>query len=96
MSHTISVNNEEIKTLGKLELLGVILDLKLNFTDHISSIFKKASQRIGVLMRLRNLIALSAKLVLFKTVNIPYLTYCQLQVCVVLSSVCMYIWKELK
>ena len=49
-THTICVNNEEIKTVGKLELLGVILDLKLNFTEHISSICKKASRRIGVLM----------------------------------------------
>ena len=29
----ICVNNEEIKTVDKLELLGVILDSNLNFTD---------------------------------------------------------------
>ena len=63
--HKICVNNEEIKTVEKLELLGVILDTK-------------ASQRTGVLMRLRNLIPTSAKLVLFKTAILPYLTYCQL------------------
>ena len=39
---------------------------------------KKASQRTGVLMRLRNLIPTSAKLVLFKTAILPYLTYWQL------------------
>ena len=77
-TYTIYVNNEEMKTVGKLELLGVILDLKLNFTDHISSMCKKASQRIGVLMQLRNLIPLNTKLVLFKTAILPYLTYCQL------------------
>ena len=31
--HKICVNNEEIKTVDKLELLGVILDSNLNFTD---------------------------------------------------------------
>lgn len=30
VTHTIFVNNEEIKTVGKLELLGVILDSKFN------------------------------------------------------------------
>ena len=53
--HTICVNNEEIKTVETLKLLGVTIDSKLNFTDHISSICK-VSQRIGVLVRLGNLI----------------------------------------
>ena len=30
VTHTICMNNEEIKTVGKLELLGVILDSKLH------------------------------------------------------------------
>ena len=76
--HKICVNNEEIKTVDKLELLGVTLDSNLNFTDHISLICKKASKRTGVLMRLKNLIPTSAKLVLFKTAILPYLMYCQL------------------
>ena len=46
VTYTICGNNEEIKTLENLEILGIILDSKLNFTDHISSICKKASQRI--------------------------------------------------
>ena len=76
--HAICVTNEEIKTVDNLKLLGVIIDSKLNFTDHISSICKKASQRIGVLMRLRNLIPTKAKLVLFKSAVLPYLTCCHL------------------
>ena len=66
------------KTVDGLELLGVILDSNLNFTYHISLICKKASQRTGVLMRLRNPIPTNAKLLLFKTAILPYLTYCQL------------------
>ena len=77
-AHVICVNNEEIKTVESLNLLGVIIDSKLNFTDHITSICKKASQRIGVIMRLRNLIPTKAKLVLFKSAVLPYLTYCNL------------------
>ena len=77
-AHAICVNNEEIKSVESLNLLGVAIDSKLNFTDHISSICKKASQRIGVIMRLRNLIPTKAKLVLFKSAILPYLTYCHL------------------
>ena len=52
----ICVNDAEILSKDNITLLGVVLDSKLNFSEHIISICKKASQRIGVLMRLRNLI----------------------------------------
>ena len=54
------------------------MDSKLNFSDHISKVCKKASQRIGEIMRLRNLIPTNAKLQLFKAAVLPYLTYCHL------------------
>ena len=60
----LCVNNEEIKNRENLWLLGVTIDSKFNFTDHISTICKKASQRIGVLMQHRNLIPTKAKLML--------------------------------
>ena len=34
-AHAICVNNEEIKTVENLKLLGGTIDSKLNFTDHI-------------------------------------------------------------
>ena len=73
-SSNIYTNGEEIRTTENFKLLGVTLDPKLNFSDHITSICKKASQRIGVLMRLRNLIPMKSKLVLFKSAFLPYLT----------------------
>ena len=56
--NNICVNNVEIETkeTDNIILLSVVLDSKLNCSEHIISISKKASQRIGVLMRLRNLI----------------------------------------
>ena len=74
----LRVNNEEIKNVENLRLLGVTIDSKFNFTNHISTICKKASQNIGVLMRLRNLIPTKTKLILFKSTVLPYLTYCHL------------------
>ena len=50
----------------------------LIFSQHISDLCKKASQRVGVLARLRNLITTETKLVLYKTAIMPYLTYCHL------------------
>ena len=59
-------------------ILGVTIDNKLNFIVHINDVCNKASQRVGVIMRLRNLIPTTAKLVLLKSAILPYLTYCHL------------------
>ena len=42
----------------------------------ISDICKKASKRVGVLVRLRNMIPREAKLQLYKSAILPNLTYC--------------------
>ena len=50
--------------------------IKLTFSYHIKDISKRASQKVGVLLRLRNLIPCSAKLRLYKSAILPHLTYC--------------------
>ena len=42
----ICVNDVEIETKDNIKLLGVVLDSRLNFSEQIISICKKASQRI--------------------------------------------------
>ena len=77
---TISIRNKSV-TCGDtevLKLLGVTIDCGLNFNVHISNVCKKASQRIGVIMRSRNLIPTEAKLHLYQAVIPPHLTYCHL------------------
>ena len=73
---TMSIQGSEIESTEKLNLLGVTIDSKLNFNHHINNVCKKASQRIGVLMRLKNLIPTEAKLQLYTEscyLTIPYL-----------------------
>ena len=72
------LNNHEISITDSLKLLGVTIDSKLNFSKHINMICKIDGQKIGVLMRLKNLIPTNAKLMLFKTAILPHLTYCYL------------------
>ena len=74
----ISIQGNEIESTEKLNLLGVTIDSKLNFNYHINNVCKKASQRIGVLPRLKNLIPTEAKLLLYKAAILPHLTHCHL------------------
>ena len=62
-----------------LELQGVTIDCGLNVNLHIRNVCKKASQRIGVIMRLGNLLPNEAKLHLFKAAILPHLTCCPLE-----------------
>lgn len=74
----LNVNGTAIKSYNSIKLLGVNIDDNLNFSDHISNICKKSSQRVGVINRLRKLIPAKAKLQLFKASILPYLTYCSI------------------
>ena len=71
--HIDGVNIEQLKST---KLFGVLLDSELHFSEHISSVCKKASQQMGVLRRLRKLIPTHAKLQLYKAAILPHLTYC--------------------
>ena len=74
----ISVAGHAIERMGKIKLIGVQINEKLSFTGHIRELCTKASQKVGVLVRLRNLIPCNAKLSLYKSSILPHLTYCHL------------------
>lgn len=74
----VKIDSNTVKSTEELELLGVVIDRDLSFTEHISASGKKASMRVGVLMRMRKLISVEAKLRIYKAAILPYLTYCGL------------------
>ena len=74
----MNVQGTDIDSLNSIKLLGASIDNELNFSEHINIKCKKANQRIGVLMRLKNLVPTVAKLHLFKAAILPYFTYCHL------------------
>lgn len=74
----INIGDQAIKTTDNIKLPGVNFDKNLIFSKHISQLCKKASQKGGVLARLRNLVTTGTKLLLYKTASRPYLTCCHL------------------
>ena len=47
-----NIDNHNIISENKNELLGIILDSILFFKDHIKNLFKKASQKLNALTRI--------------------------------------------
>ena len=76
--NAFQIDGREIKKAEQMKLLGVNFDENLDFSPHISDVCTRVSQKVGVLVRLRNLIPCSAKLILYKTSIMPHLTYCHL------------------
>ena len=77
-SINVKIDEQVIKSSPDLKLLGVTLDDELSFSTHISDICKKASKRVGVLVRISNMIPREAKLQLYKSAILPNLTYCHI------------------
>ena len=67
----IVIDDKAVASTDCLKLLLVSIDGHLRFDEHISIIYRKSSQRVGVLMRLRNLIPTGTKLQLFKAAILP-------------------------
>ena len=72
-SINVKIDEQVIKSSPDLKLLGLTLDDELSFSTHISDICKKASKKVGVLVRLRNMIPREAKLQLYKSAILPNL-----------------------
>ena len=59
----VVIDHKSVTSTDCLELLGVFIDRDLHFDDeHISIIYERSSQHVGVLMQLRNIIPPGIKL----------------------------------
>ena len=73
---TISMANKNVTRNSEMKLLGLTIDENLDFRIHIAEVCKKVARKVGVLMRLRNMLPIRCKMTIYKTVILPQLTYC--------------------
>ena len=65
-SLTVNVNSVELEQVQSHKLLGVIIDIKLNFL-HIDNLCKKLTQYIAVLKKIRRHLPLDQRIVYYNT-----------------------------
>ena len=73
---TLYIGDTVIKISGFLNILGVRLDYKLSFKDHLSTILRKIYAKIGALRRLKKIVPADISLMLYKAYILPHLEYC--------------------
>ena len=71
-----SVDGTLIVPSTTCKLLGVHIDDRLNFNNHVASICKKISKQIAVISCFRKLLSIQTKLTLYKAYILPHFTYC--------------------
>ena len=74
----MTIDNQTIKSVPSVELLGIHLDDKLNFNLHISIICRSAANQLNALIRLKSYLSFNAKRDLINSYIISNFNYCLL------------------
>ena len=72
----IVINGEPVEQVHSFKYLGVMLDEKLSFTEHVTAVQKMSQQRLHVLRKLRAFYV--DPLRLYRSIIEPLLTYCSI------------------
>lgn len=72
---SVTLDGAEIEQVTSYKLLGVTLDQDLTFSDHISSLKAKLSQRIGLLKKIKRYLPIKERLLYYNALIKPVLMY---------------------
>jgi hypothetical protein len=72
----VNIGNTVIQSQPCIKYLGVLIDNKLSFVDHVVHICSKASRQVNALLRLSNLLDQDTKLTLYKAFISSNYDYC--------------------
>ena len=72
-SHPLSFNNNSIEEVQFQKHLGVYLDDKLDFREHLQNIFKKVRRTISLLRKLQNNLPRAPLVTIYKFFIRPHL-----------------------
>ena len=75
---TAKIGELDVKNSREKELLGVKIDSKLSFKNHVSSLCKKASQKLHAVRRVASFMDLAKRKSLMKAFITTQLNYCSL------------------
>ena len=75
---TIMLGDQEIVGEKSVKLLGVIIDNKLNFNEHVSTLCKEANQKLHALMRISKYLSKGKLRILMKAFIDSQFNYCPL------------------
>ena len=76
--HLIEIDGIIIETVNCTKFLGVIVDNKLTWTQHINELCNKVAKGIGIIRKVRHILNRKTLVNLYYTFIFPYLSYCNI------------------
>ena len=73
---SMEMNGSIINRVNSIKYLGVIIDNKLNWIEHIADVKNKTSKGVGILFRTRHLLCRKSLINLYYSFVYHYLIYC--------------------
>ena len=71
----VRIGTATVKKCHSIKFLGVFVDAKLSFRDHVNYISSKISKTVGIIYKLSSFIDSSVLIALYKSLMCPYLVY---------------------
>ena len=72
------IDNIVITKVNSSKFLGIIIDEKLIWQEHINAVANKVSKSLGVIYKMKNALSVSILLMLYSTRILPYYQYCNI------------------
>ena len=75
---SVKLNNQTLKGEDSIDLLGIHIDSKLNFNEHVTNLCKKGNQKLHALARISKLLSQEKLRLIMKTFIESQFNYCPL------------------
>ena len=75
---SIKIKNSVLERLEVVQFLGCTIDQHVTWKNHIQSVSSKISKTIGILSKLRHILPQRIILLLYNTLILPHLSYCNI------------------
>ena len=72
----ITLNGDQVEFVDKFKYLGIVIDNKLNFKEHVSYTETKIKKKLGYLSRVSKHLSMFTRLLIYNTIIKPHLTFC--------------------
>ena len=74
----VKLDDMYLEKVHKVNFLGVLIDDKLSWKNHIDNVCSKVSMSVGIMKKLRPFLPVNILFTLYNALVLPYLDYCNL------------------
>ena len=76
--NNINIDGTQLHTVSHTQFLGVIIDNKINWNEHIKYTCKKNSKSVGIFWKIKNKVNKTTLINLYYTFIYPFIIYCNI------------------